>query len=71
MTRIRISHSWRTIRGAHIRVVHQRRVAVKSGSSIVRFAGKIFATEEVAQVWIDESDPEGIALEHEVIGAPA
>ena len=71
MTRIRISHSWRTIRGAHIRVVHQRRVPVKSGSSIVRFAGKIFATEEVAQAWIDENDPEGVALEYEVVGAPA
>ena len=34
MTRIRISHSWRTIRGAHIRIVHRRRVAVKSDSSI-------------------------------------
>ena len=34
MTRIRISHSWRTIRGAHIRIVHRRRVAVKSNSSI-------------------------------------
>ena len=34
MTRIRISHSWRTIRGAPIRIVHRRRVAVKSDSSI-------------------------------------
>ena len=34
MTRIRISHSWRTIRGAHIRIVHRRRVAVKLDSSI-------------------------------------
>jgi hypothetical protein len=71
MTRIRISHSWRTIRGAHIRIVHRRRVAVKSGSSILRFAGKIFATEEVTQAWIDENDPEGVGLEYEVIGAPA
>ena len=71
MTRIRISHSWRTIRGAHIRIVHRRRVAVKSDSSILRFAGKIFATEEVAQAWIDENDPEGVALEYEAIGAPA
>jgi hypothetical protein len=68
MTRIRISHSWRTIRGAHIRIVHRRRVAV--GSSILRLAGKIFATEEVAQTSIDENDPEGVALEYEV-GAPA
>ena len=37
MTRIRISHSWRTIRGAHIRIVHRRRLAVKSGSSILQF----------------------------------
>ena len=71
MTRIRISHSWRTIRGAHIRIVHRRRVAVKSDSSILRFAGEIFATEEVAQAWIDENDPEGVALEYEVVGAPA
>ena len=38
MTRIRISHSWRTIRGAHIRIVHRRRLAVKSDSSTLRFA---------------------------------
>jgi hypothetical protein len=36
MTRIRISHNWRTIRGMRIRIVHRRRVAVKSGSSILR-----------------------------------
>ena len=34
MTRIRISHSWRTIRGTQIRIVHRRKVAVKAGSSI-------------------------------------
>jgi hypothetical protein len=44
MTRIRISHSWRTIRGARIRIVHRRRVAVKSSSSIVRFARQGMAT---------------------------
>jgi hypothetical protein len=71
MTRIRISHSWRTIRGAHIRIVHRRRVAVKSGLSILRLARKIFATEEVAQAWIDKNDPKGVALEYEVIGASA
>jgi hypothetical protein len=26
MTRIRISHSWRTIRGMRIRITHRRRV---------------------------------------------
>ena len=40
MTRIRISHSWRTIRGAHIRIVHRRRVAVTapviSGGGLLR-----------------------------------
>jgi hypothetical protein len=38
MTRIRISHSWRTIRGAQIRIVHRRRLAVKSDPSTLRFA---------------------------------
>lgn len=44
MTRIRISHSWRTIRGAHIRIVHRRKVAVKSGSSILQSARQGMAT---------------------------
>jgi hypothetical protein len=35
MTRIRTSHSWRTIRGMRIRIAHRRRVAVKPGSSIL------------------------------------
>lgn len=30
---------------------------------------KVFATEEVARKWIDKNDPEGVAFEHEVIGA--
>jgi hypothetical protein len=71
MTRIRISHSWRSIRGARIRIVHRRRVAVQSGSSILGFARKVFATEEVAQARIDENDPQGVAFECEVIGVPA
>jgi hypothetical protein len=29
---------------------------------------KVFATEEVAQAWIDENDPEGVAFEYEVMG---
>jgi hypothetical protein len=32
---------------------------------------KVFATEEIAQAWIDENDPDGVAFEYEVIGAPA
>lgn len=32
---------------------------------------KWFATEEVAQAWIDENDREGVGFEYEVIGAPA
>lgn len=29
---------------------------------------KVFATEEAAQAWIEENDPEGVAFEYEVIG---
>jgi hypothetical protein len=32
---------------------------------------KVFATEEVAQARIDENDPESVAFQYEVIGAPA
>lgn len=32
---------------------------------------KVFATEEVAQAWLDENDPEGVTFEHDVIGPPA
>ncbi|WP_256464540.1 MULTISPECIES: hypothetical protein [unclassified Bradyrhizobium] len=28
---------------------------------------KVFATEEVAQAWLDENDPEGVAFEYDVI----
>ncbi|WP_283811959.1 hypothetical protein [Bradyrhizobium nanningense] len=31
---------------------------------------KVFATEEIAQAWLDENDPEGVAFEYEVIGPP-
>ena len=48
MTRIRISHSWRTIRGMRIRIAHRRRVAVKPGSSILRIACQGMATKRVA-----------------------
>jgi hypothetical protein len=44
MTRIRTSHSWRTIRGMRIRIAHRRRVAVKPGSSILRPACQGMAT---------------------------
>jgi hypothetical protein len=44
MTRIRISHSWRTIRGMRIRIANRRRVAVKPGSSILRLACQGMAT---------------------------
>jgi hypothetical protein len=44
MTRIRISHNWQTIRGMRVRIVHRRRVAVKSGSSILRLACQGMAT---------------------------
>jgi len=44
MTRIRISHGWRTIRGMRIRIAHRRRVAVKPGSSILRLARQGMAT---------------------------
>lgn len=44
MTRIRISHSWRTIRGAHIRIVHRRKVAVEPVTSILRCAYQGMAT---------------------------
>ena len=44
MTRIRISHSWRTIRGMRIRIAHRRRVANKPGSSILRLARQEMAT---------------------------
>lgn len=27
---------------------------------------KVFATEETAKVWLDENDPEGVALEYDV-----
>ena len=30
---------------------------------------KVFATEEIAQAWLDENDPEGDVFEYEVIGA--
>lgn len=32
---------------------------------------KVFATEEVAQAWLDVHDPEGVAFEYDVIGPPA
>ena len=48
MTRVRISHSWRTIRGMRIRIAHRRRVAVKPGSSILRIACQGMATKRVA-----------------------
>jgi len=44
MTRIRISHSWQTIRCMRIRIAHRRRVAVKPGSSILRLARQGMAT---------------------------
>ncbi|MGY3235077.1 hypothetical protein ACVWZ4_004451 [Bradyrhizobium sp. USDA 4472] len=44
MTRIRISHSWRTIRGARIRIVHRRKVAVESVASVLRSAYQGMAT---------------------------
>jgi hypothetical protein len=44
MTRIRTSHSWRTIRGMRIRIAHRRRAAVKLGSSILRPACQGMAT---------------------------
>ena len=44
MTRIRTSHSWRTIRGMRIRIAHRRRVAVKPGSGILRPACQGMAT---------------------------
>jgi hypothetical protein len=30
---------------------------------------KVFATEEIAQAWLDENDPDGVAFEYEVIGS--
>jgi hypothetical protein len=30
---------------------------------------KVFATNEDAQAWFEENDPEGVAFEYEVIGA--
>jgi len=48
MTRIRISHTWRTIRGMRIRIAHRRRVTVKPGSSILRIAFQGMATKRVA-----------------------
>ena len=48
MTRIRIYHSWRNIRGMRIRIAHRRRVAVKPGSSILRLACQGMATKRVA-----------------------
>jgi hypothetical protein len=44
MTRIRISHNWQTIRGMRVRIVRRQRVAVKSGSSILRLACQGTAT---------------------------
>lgn len=44
MTWIGISHSWRTIRGAHIRIVHRHKVAAKSVTSILRSACQGVAT---------------------------
>ena len=46
MTRIRISHSWRTIRGMRIRIAHRRRVAAKPGSSVLRLACQGMASKE-------------------------
>jgi hypothetical protein len=28
---------------------------------------KVFATEEVAETWFEENDPEGVAFEYEVL----
>lgn len=28
---------------------------------------KVFATEEVAEKWLEENDPEGVAFEYEVL----
>src|SRR5215468_7903642 len=53
MTRVRISHSWRTIRGMRIRIAHRRRVAVKPGSSILRLACQGMATERCFMININ------------------
>ena len=29
---------------------------------------KVFATEDAAEIWLGEHDPEGVAFEYEVIG---
>lgn len=29
---------------------------------------KVFATVEVAEIWFEENDPEGVAFEYDVIG---
>jgi hypothetical protein len=32
---------------------------------------KVFANADAAEAWFAENDPEGVAFEYEVIGAPA
>jgi len=32
---------------------------------------KVFASEDAADVWFAENDPEGMAFEYDVIGPPA
>lgn len=32
---------------------------------------KVFATEEAADAWLAENDPEGVAFEYDVTGPPA
>ena len=31
---------------------------------------KVFATEDAAETWLEETDPEGVAFKNEVIGPP-
>jgi hypothetical protein len=32
---------------------------------------KVFASQDAAEKWFEENDPEGVAFEYEVIGPPA
>ena len=32
---------------------------------------KVFSTVDATETWFEENDPDGVAFEYEVIGAPA